>query len=1055
MWFTRVSIQNPVFATMMMVSLLVLGLFSLSRLPVEELPDVQFPVIVVSTNYPDAAPEIVESDVTKPLEESINTISGLNQVYSHTYQGVSVIIAEFDLDVDPDKVVQDVREKVAAVTPTFRAEVKAPTISRYNPDDLPIVSLSISSDRLSPRELTSRADQFIKKRFETIPGVGQAALIGGVTRQVNIDLKPERLAALKIGINDVNNAVQQQNAEVPVGTIEGKGREQVVQIKGRLQSAEDFKRIVIAWRNDAPVYLADVADIRDGQAEEESLALVNGKRAISLDIKKVNKANTVQVSDGTRKEMAKLNQELASEGIKLSVLYDNSEGIRSSLKDVKTSLLEGAVLTVLIVFLFLGSWRSTVITGLTLPVALIGTFYALYLSGFTINVMTMMALSLCIGLLIDDAIVVRENIVRHAAMGKDHFRAALDGTKEIGLAVLATTSTIVAVFMPVGFMGGIIGRFFHQFGITVCAAVLISMFVSFTLDPMLSSIWRDPHMHGGKRPLGRVLDALENGMNKLSDRYGRLIHWALKHRIAVISLAIGSLIAAFMLARFIGSEFVPKADLSKVSIQFTTPTGSSLDYTAGKVHQVEAALNEFTEVKEVYTTINTGQAQGKNSAMMTVTLQPKKERKRGQSELIDLFRTRLTRLAGVELRAISPLGGGGSPGKPLQISMQGADLAELRKLSTAFTDELGKIPGVVDIDSSMRDEKPTLDVQINRERAASLGFNVSQIGNALRPMIAGVAASTWQAPDGENYDVNVRLQKSQRENAGQLENIYLTSTRLDANGLPITLPLSELATIQHTTSPVQINRRDLFREVNITANVAGHTTGEVQKQIDALQASFKMPAGYRFVTGGDSKSMAESAGYAVAALLLGIVFIYMILASQFGHFLQPLAIMTSLPLSLVGVLLALLLWRSTLNIFSIIGVIMLMGLVTKNAILLVDFINHLRRQGVERMEAIAEAGRVRLRPILMTTAAMVFGMMPLALALGDGAEQRAPMAHAIIGGVITSTLLTLVVVPVVFTWLDDLGAWILRKMGHVPTRWDIDPVDDRVDIDEGSTKHPR
>lgn len=544
-------------------------------------------------------------------------------------------------------------------------------------------------------------------------------------------------------------------------------------------------------------------------------------------------------------------------------------------------------------------------------------------------------------------------------------------------------------------------------------------------------------------------------MNGLGERYSRLIRWSLAHRLIVIAIAIGSLVAAFALARFIGSEFVPKADLSKVSIQFTTPTGSSLAYTSGKARQVEAALKEFPEVIEIYTTANTGQAQGKNSATMTVTLQPKHDRKRGQDELITLFRNRLGQLAGVELRAISPMGGGGPGGKPLQISMQGPDLDELRRLSAAFTAEMGKIRGVVDIDSSMRDAKPTLNVDIDRERAASLGFNLAQIGNALRPLIAGTAASTWQAPDGENYDVNVRLEKSERSNAGKLASLYLTSSTLDANGLPVTLPLSELATIRQTTSPVQINRRDLFREVNITANVAGQTTGEVQKQITELQQRFKLPSGYRFVVGGDSKSMAESAGYAVAALLLGVVFIYMILASQFGHFLQPMAIMTSLPLSLVGVLLALLLWRSTLNIFSVIGVIMLMGLVTKNAILLVDFVNHLRREGMDRAAAIAEAGRVRLRPILMTTAAMVFGMMPLALALGEGAEQRAPMAHAIIGGVITSTLLTLVVVPVVFTWLDDLGAWFLRKIGHDPALRTQTPAEPHRDEDEGSRKHPR
>ncbi|TJZ72871.1 efflux RND transporter permease subunit [Chitiniphilus eburneus] len=1029
MWFTRISIHNPVFATMMMLSLLVLGLFSLTRLPVEEFPDVKFPVVVISTSYPGASPEIVESDVTKRLEEGINTVSGLKTLYSYTYQGLSVVVAEFELSIDPEIAVQNVREKVAAVTPGFRDEVKDPVITRFSPDDQPILSLAIRSERLTPREMTSLADQVIKKRFETIPGVGQAELVGGVARQVNIKIRPERLAALKLGVNEVMNAVRAQNAEVPIGTIETTRQEQVVQIRGRLKTPADFQRLVVAWRNGAPIYLSDVATVEDSQAEEESLALVNGQRAITLNLMKVNKANTVAVADRVEATMAELNRELASTGVRLSVLYDNSEGIRNSLRDVRTTLLEGALLTVGIVFLFLGSWRSTVITGLTLPVALIGTFFVVYLGGFTVNVMTMMALSLCIGLLIDDAIVVRENIVRHAAMGKNHTQAALDGTAEIGLAVLATTSTIVAVFLPVGFMGGIIGQFFHQFGLTVCAAVLISMFVSFTLDPMLSSVWPDPHVHGGKRPLGRLLDKFEDGMGWLADTYSKLIRWSLGHRLAVIALAIASLVVAFALARFIGSEFVPKADMSRLSLTFSTPVGSNLDYTAAKARQIETVLRRYPEVRETYVTVNTGQSQGKQSGSMMIFLTPKKERKRSQDVLLPLFRESISRIAGIEIQSLAPLGGGGPDGKPIQISLQGSDLGELAKLSAQFTERLAKINGVVDVDSSMKAPKPALDVEINRERAASLGFTPAQIGDALRPLVAGDATSTWQAPDGENYDVNVRLERQARDSGAALDELYLASSQLNAQGAPLMIPLAELAHVEESTTPVQISRRNLFREVNITANVAGKTTGEVQQQIDKLQADFRLPPGYRFVTAGDAKDMAESAGYAVAALLLGVVFIYMILASQFGHFLQPLAIMTSLPLSLVGVLLALLLTRSTLNIFSIIGVIMLMGLVTKNAILLVDFVNHLRRQGMARAEAIAEAGRERLRPILMTTAAMVMGMLPLALAIGEGAEQRAPMAHAIIGGVITSTLLTLVVVPVVFSWLDDLGNWLIRKTG--------------------------
>ncbi|WP_028454965.1 efflux RND transporter permease subunit [Chitinilyticum litopenaei] len=1029
MWFTRVSLNNPVFATMMMLSLFVLGLFSLQRLAVEEFPDVKFPVVFVQTEYPGAGPEVVEAAVTRQVEEAMNTVSGLKQLYSYSYEGVSVVIAEFDLSVDPEKAVQDVREKMAGVTPLLRKEVEAPVIRRFNPADRPIVSLTITSSRLAPRELSTRSEQLIKKRFETVSGVGRVELIGARKRAVEIRLKPAELAARQLGVAELISTLKQENAELPVGTLEYRQQERLVQIRGRLATPEDFAGLVIAQRNGAPVYLRDVASVHDGETPLDSLALVNGQPALALDITKIDGANTVRVSDDIQAMVAELNRELAGEGIALSVLNDSSTGIRNSLADVRTTLLEGAALTVLIVFLFLGSWRSTVITGLTLPVALIGSFWILSLAGFSINVMTMMALSLCVGLLIDDAIVVRENIVRHAAMGKGHFQAAMDGTREIGLAVLATTSTIVAVFLPVGFMGGIIGRFFHQFGLTVCAAVLISMFVSFTLDPMLSSVWPDPHVHGGKRPLGRLLDAFENALERLGQLYGKVIGWSLGHRKSVLAIGLGSLVAAFMLARFIGSEFVPQSDLSRIGVSYSVPVGSAIDYTAAKTRQLDAALREFPEVVQTYATLNAGEGGSKHDGHLTLILKPRKERERSQDELIPLLRARLAQIAGVTINNVAGEGGGEGPdGKPIAISLQGSSLQELDRLSRDFAAQLAQIPGVVDVESSQKAGKPALNVEIDRPLAANLGLSLASIGATLRPLVAGEKAGSWQAPDGENYDVIVRLPAEARQTGSQLESLYLPGSQLDADGQPLLVPLSSVAELKESVSPVQVNRRAMMREVWITANVNGRSSGEVQADIARLKERFALPAGYRFDEQGDAKDMAESAGYAVAALALGVIFIYMILASQFGSFLQPLAIMTSLPLSIVGVLLALLMWRSTLNIFSVIGIIMLMGLVTKNAILLVDFVNHLRGQGLERAAAIAEAGRVRLRPILMTTAAMVVGMLPLALAIGEGAEARAPMAHAIIGGLITSTVLTLVVVPVVFTYLDDLGAACLRRL---------------------------
>jgi HAE1 family hydrophobic/amphiphilic exporter-1 len=619
MWFTRISIKNPVFATMMMAAFLVLGLFSYQRLAVEQFPDVNFPVVVVQTAYPGAAPESVETDISRNIEEAINTISGIKTLSSRSYEGLSVVIAEFDLSVDPTVAAQDVRDKVAVVKVGFRKEVKEPRVTRFNPDDLPIISLAAHSDSRPLREITTLADQVMKKRIETARGVGQITLVGGVKREIQIFLKPAEMESLSVGIDQVIGAVRSENQELPAGAVTTRESEKLVQVQGRIVRPEQFNRIIVARRGGQPVYLSQVATVVDGQEEEESAALVNGKRVVSLDIVKSQGANTIDTVDNVMQMVAEVKKQLPDD-VTLEVVRDTSRGIRNSVNNVKRTLLEGAALTILVVFLFLNSWRSTVITGLTLPISLIGTFLVMYAAGFTVNMLTLMAMSLCVGLLIDDAIVVRENIVRHLAMGKSHHDAALEGTQEIGLAVMATTFSIVAVFLPVGFMGGIIGRFFHQFGITVAAAVLLSMFVSFTLDPMLSSVWYDPAAHGvhGKSWFARILSWNEQMIQRVSVRYSSLLSWSLAHRKSVIAIALASFLGAFALVPKIGSEFVPEADLAEILVQLNTPVGSSLEFTQAKVRQAGAALREFPEVIYTYATVNTGTTPGKNYATIFV-----------------------------------------------------------------------------------------------------------------------------------------------------------------------------------------------------------------------------------------------------------------------------------------------------------------------------------------------------------------------------------------------------------------------------------------------------
>jgi HAE1 family hydrophobic/amphiphilic exporter-1 len=1033
MWFTRISIANPVLATMMMLAFVVLGLFSYQRLAVDQFPDVTFPVVVVQTEYPGASPEIVESDVTRRIEEQVNTVSGINKVSSRSYEGASVVIVEFDLLTDPAQAAQDVREKIALVRASFKREVKEPIVLRFNPDDQPVISLALRSRTRDARELTTLAEQIVKRRIENARGVGRVSVVGAVRREVQVVLQPQRMEALKVGVDQILTALRNENQEFPAGTVVTREREQSVQIRGRLKAVADFERIVVARRGGQPVYLAQVAKVIDGQEERESLAMVDGERAISLDIVKAQGENTIAVVDNVRRIAEALRTQLPAD-VALEVVRDQSTSIRNSVKGVQQNIVEGAILTVVIVFLFLSSWRSTVITGLTLPISLIGTFLVMYAMGFTINLVTLLALSICVGLLIDDAIVVRENIVRHQAMGKHHRDAALEGTREIGLAVTATTFTIVAVFLPVGFMGGIIGQFFKQFGVTVAFAVMLSMFISFTLDPMLSSVWDDPDAHGarGRGPVARMLRGFERAMKGLEAGYVALLRWGLAHRWTTLGGALLTLVIAVGMARVVGSEFVPQPDNNEMYLQFYTPVGSSLDLTTDKARQVDVALREFPEVVYTYATVNTGTSQGKNYATVFVRLKDRRERERSVRQLIAPVRARLERIAGITITNLGVFNTFGN--KQIEVSVQGPDQRQLEALAAQAVAQIRQIPGVVDLDTSSKPAKPTVAIEVDRALAADLGVGVAQVGAALRPLLAGEVASTWKGPDDENYEVRLRLPLEGRRDVDDLARLTIASSLPDPDGAPRMVPLRQVARLLDTEGPTQINRKNLTREIAITANVYGAPPGTVGLEIQNRLRQITPPPGYAFVTGGATKDMQDSFGYALQALLLAVVFIYMILASQFRSFVQPVAIMASLPLSLIGVMAALLAWRSTLNMFSVIGFIMLMGLVTKNAILLIDFANQERRRGVARAQALLDAAQIRLRPILMTTLAMVFGMLPLAISTTEGAEQRAPMAHAVIGGVIASTLLTLLVVPVLYALLDDLVA---RLTGRTP----VEPVE--------------
>ncbi len=1030
MFLTRVSVSHPVFATMMMVTILVVGLFSYGRLGVDLFPETDLPIVVVSATYPGASPASVESEVSRPIEQALNTIGGIDTITSDSYEGRAIVVVQFDLDVNSQVAAQEVRDRVARLEAGFPDGVDTPQVTRFNPDDQPILSIAASSPSRTLSDITTLANRVITNRLSVLSGVGQISLVGDSERQVLVVVDPDRLEAYGIGVVSVMDAIRRENQDRAAGTLISGNNQRIVTVEGRIADASGFNGIIVAQSGGYPVYLSDVATVLDTGAEVTSRATYQGVTSLGLDVVKVQGANTVQVAAALRKEVAALNGELAKENVTLTITRDNSTAIAAQVAEVQRTLIEGGVLTVVIVFLFLNSWRSTVITGLTLPISVIGTFAAIHALGFTLNTMTLMALSLSIGILIDDAIVVRENITRHLQMGKSHVRAALDGTNEIGLAVLATTLCIVAVFLPVAFMGGLMGRFFLQFGVTVAVAVMISLFVSFTLDPMLSSVWPDPQSHkDAKRGfLGRAVARFDRGFERIAERYRALIYWTFDHRKTTIGIVVAMFVGSLLLVPRIGAEFLPPADQGEISVSLKAYEGASLDYMAAKVGQVETALREFDTVASTYSTINSGGARGFNQATVAVQLAPNDERALTTAQSIDPIRQRLARIAGLEVSVGQSSGVGGSS-KPLQLSILGDGDQELRRISDQVTAALKAIPGATEVDSSIEDVRPTLAVRIRREAASDLGVSIATIGDTLRPLVAGDAISVWNAPDGESYDVTVRLPATGRRDAAQLRNLTISTGRTDDDGKPITVLLDQVADIVESTAPDAITRKDLSREVRISSNIEGRALGDVTEDLNAAIATMEIPIGYRISFGGDAENLAESTGYAIQALMLAVIFIYIILASQFGSFIQPIAIMMTLPLSLIGVLLGLLSTGSTINMFSMIGFIMLMGLVTKNAILLVDYSNLGVREGKDLRQSLADAGAVRLRPIVMTTLAMIFGMLPMAMGLGEGGEQRAPMAHAVIGGLISSTLLTLVFVPVVLTYLDGMARRLRRWFG--------------------------
>jgi HAE1 family hydrophobic/amphiphilic exporter-1 len=1014
-----VSIRRPVFATVMIGVLAVFGIWAYPKIPIDMYPEVEFPIVTVTAVYPGADPETIESRVVDKLEEAISTVNGIKVMRSTSMENVGLVFVQFELERKADQAVQDVRDKVSAALKNLPKDLEPPIVERVDINAAPIMALALAGP-MEKRDLTALAKDVVKQQLQALNGVGGVDIIGGQEREFHVWIDPQRLESYGLAVGDVTQAMVAQNVEIPGGRLDVGKNELSIKTRGQVFSARELGNIIITAAGGSPVRIADVARVEDGAEEHRSYATLNGKSSVTLLVRKQSGANTVDVSHKVQHALDKLRPRLPKD---VTVAIPNNSAVftENMINDVKFDLVYGAVLAILIIMFFLHDWRATLISALALPVSVIATFAFIQAMGFTLNLMTMLALSLSIGILIDDAIVVIENIHRHLEMGKPPMRAAAEATGEIGLAVMATTASILAVFVPVATMKGIIGRFFVQFGLTVAFAVSVSLFVAFTLTPMMSS--RFLRAHTGKGPVAR---AIERFLDAIEGAYRAMLGAALRQRALTVLVAIVVFVASLLLAFVVPKEFMPTEDRSMFLVKIELPTGSALAVNESFTESIATKIRAIKGVKDTLVTIGGTSQSEINRSEIQVNLVPKQKRAFTQLQVMDYVRKEFPKwISPRELNfAVEPLqmvGGGNSAFRSaiLQFNVRGRDYTEISKATDELVAWMKTQPGFVDVDVSYRGGKPEVAINIDRDRAADLGVPVAAIASTVRSLMANDKVTEITA-DGQRWDVRLKLDEVFRQKAADLLAFKIRSTTGQL------VSMSSLVSIADGTGPAKIDRQNRQRQITVYANLNGKALGQAVTETEAVAKS-KVPATMTTDWAGMGDIMRESFGYLFGALLLAIIIVYLVLAAQFESFLHPFTIMLSLPLSMVGALGAIAIAHQPINIMTMIGIILLMGLVTKNAILLVDYTNTLRRQGKGRRDALLAAGPVRLRPILMTTGAMIFGMLPVAAGLSEGGEMRAPMAIAVIGGLITSTMLTLVVIPVAYDLIDRFAE---RMLGH-------------------------
>ena len=1035
MFLADLCIKRPVFATMLVMSLVVLGLFSYRDLGLDAFPRIEFPTVTVTTTLPGATPEEVESQITKPIEEVVNTISGIDELRSTTKEGISQVFVTFVLEKPVEVAANEVRDKVATILAQFPLGTDPPIIEKLDPDATPILAVVVSGQR-SAREITEIADKRIKRQLETVNGVGSLTFVGDRKREIQIELDANKLAAHALPVEQVKQALQQQNSEIPGGRITKGQREEGLRTLGRIDRVEDFSGLIVADVKGAPVRIADIGRAVDGIEEPRTLSRLNGENAVSLLVRKQSGTNTVQVVDRVRQRLAEIKPTLPQD-IRVVEVRDLSRFIRRSMKEVQEHLILGGILASIVVFCFIRNLRAALIAALAIPTSIIGTFTLMKYMGFTLNNQTMLGLSLSVGIVIDDAIVVLENIFRYMEEeGVGPLEAAREATREIGLAVMATTFSLVVIFLPVAFMSGIVGRFFNSFGLTAAFAILVSLFVSFTLTPSLSSRFLKPPASRGEGHGRASAASRQRGVYAALDRgYDWLLRRALAHRWAIVLITLMVVASTMAIVPRVKKEFIIADDMSEFEVVLETPAGSSLERSDEILRRVEAELKKLPGVETLFSTIG---VQGQNVTNVTdasiyVGLTHLSKRKETQQQIMQMAREAMRRFPDLRVSAqqISLISGGGFRQTPFNLIIRGPELERLDQYAQRVIAKLRHVPGMVDLDTSLASRRPEVRVEIDRRKASDLGVRVAAIASSLRTMVGGEKVSTYREGD-EQYNVRLRLLQDYRNSPQVISQVMVPGARGSL------VRLNNVTDFSTGKAPGQIDRYKRERQITVVANLFEIPLVEAMTRANAAVRELGLLPGYSTSYFGQGKFIGEAAQNFLLALVLSLCFIYMVLASQFESFVHPITIMLSLPLCLPFALLTLAVTGQSLNLNSIIGIFLLMGVVKKNSILQVDYTNTLRERGLDRFQAIIEANHARLRPILMTTLSIVFGMIPIAFGRGDGAAGRASMATVVIGGQMLSLLLTLVATPVFYSLFDDLGkpGWV-RGLAKAPaTVWD-------------------